>query len=173
MNHNHPHQKLHIFFDAEGTLYVPRKAHDYSEFWSGHQTINNAKKIFKLDKDALKLLTRLKNEKIPMYVVSQHKKELLIELLEYFGIKDFFTDVLVTSEKGKRIEQLAKSKQIPLDKCLMIGDRYDLDIAPVLEVGGAALLIDREYNQYTPAPRIKNYDEVLKLITTGQYERSS
>ena len=154
-------------------MYVPKKDHDYNEFWCGHQTLENAKKIFKLDNDALELLLRLKTEKIPMYVVSQHRKELLIKLLEYFGIKEFFTDVLVTTEKGKRIQQLAKAKQIPLDKCLMIGDRYELDIAPVLKIGVNALLIDREHNQYLHVPRIKNYDEVLKLINTDQDEKSS
>jgi len=146
----------HVFFDAEGTLYVPKDGHSYADFWDGEHTLERAKKIFKLDNGVVVLLERLKKAGIPSYIVSKHREELLIELLEHFGILNYFDEVLVNGDKGDRIKEIAKSKKITLNNCTMLGDNYYHDVLPALRIGANAFIVDRDYNREARGPRIIN-----------------
>jgi FMN phosphatase YigB (HAD superfamily) len=171
----HPYPHPHIFFDAEGTLYVTKKGRHYSEFWEGERTIENAKRIFELDKTMHKLLEMLKTKKIPMYLVSKHDHEqLLLELLEHFDVKDYFQEILLNGDKGQRIRELANRKNIPLNHCYMLGDQYNLDIEPVQKVGAKAFLVERKHNRHYSGQKVADNKTFLNLVweqmTTNETE---
>ena len=79
-------KNLHLFFDAEGTLYETKNNYEYIDFWNGEHSLERAKKIFRLNDEIKIVLDKMKKKGIPMYVVSKHEEELLPELLLYFGI---------------------------------------------------------------------------------------
>ena len=156
--------KYHIFFDAEGTLYIPKNNFSYNDFWDGEHTLKRAKKTFKLDNGVKDLLKKLRKANFPMYIVSKHNYELLHNLLSHFKIKYYFTEIFINGNKGKRIKEVIKKKKISKNYCIMIGDIYELDILPVIKIGIKAIIINREYNTHIQAPRINNYNELLKLL---------
>lgn len=157
---NNNENNINIFFDAEGTLYVTRKGFTYSDFWK-EPDLNRAKKMFKLDKNVLKVLRYLRERKVPMYIVSKHNKKLLIALLSHFGIQEFFEEILINGDKGQKIKALANQRNIPINSCIMVGDCYELDIKPTVREGIRSLLINREYNKMSNVPRVKNFEDLL------------
>ena len=68
--------------------------------------------------------------------------------LKAIGIDDLFTDIvgLDTCHKSKPArEPFLKGLEIlgePPEKCVSIGDRYDIDIATPLELGMRGVLVD-------------------------------
>jgi FMN phosphatase YigB (HAD superfamily) len=165
MRKNNTNKQPHIFFDAEGTIYVTKKNHHYKDFWEGKRTIKEAKRIFKLDKNMQKIMEQLSSWNIPMYLVSKHDHEdLLLDLLEYFDVKKYFQEILVNGDKGERIKDLAVQQKIPLSQCIMLGDRYELDIEPVLKAGAMAFLVQREYNSHYTGPNVTDRQMFLDLV---------
>ena len=160
---NHP--KFFIFFDAEGTLYIPKTGHSYSDFWDkGPHSLERAKNIFKLDRKAKAVLRELRKLGIPMYIMSIHDETILPGLLNHFKIKHFFEDILINGDKGARISTYTINHQIPTNRCIMVGDRPEIDIIPVKMEGISTILIDREYNKDFITSRINNLDDLIKLL---------
>lgn len=155
---------IYLFLDAEGTLFLPKKGLSYLDFWDGERTLDKAKEVFELDPSTIKVLEELKRMGITMYIVSKHEEAVLPSLLEHFGIRKFFKEVLINGDKGLRIKKQAAADGIPLERCLMVGDMYSLDIAPCLREGIKCYLLDRKYNRKENAPRLKSLYELLKVI---------
>ena len=152
--------KPHLFFDAEGTLYITRNDRmKFKDFWDGDHTIERAREMFTLDSGVKELLEYLSKENIPMYIVSKYHKDLLPELLEHLEIRSYFTEVLINGDKGERIEEYLVKNNIDRRKCLMLGDMYDLDIEPVRDRGIFAILVDRYYNRNHEGPRMGDFNE--------------
>lgn len=151
---NSEQMKQHIFFDAEGTLYVTNEGKDYNDFWNGEHTLERALEFFHLDEGMIEFLTYLKRSGYVLYVVSKHIDELLLGLLEYFGITDFFNEIMINGDKGQRINDYISRRNISPEECVMFGDHFDLDIDPVIRVGVDAILVSREYNRNVDAFRV-------------------
>jgi FMN phosphatase YigB (HAD superfamily) len=156
-------EELTIFLDAEGTLYVPKNKGSYKEFWKA-PSLKRALEMFRLDDDVLTLLKKLRKKKVPVYVCSMHKEAILLGMLEEFGIKHFFKEILINGDKGRRIKEVARRARIPLGSCIMVGDRYDLDIEPTMREGIRSYLIDRWYNRDFKVPRIGSLLDILEII---------
>ena len=156
--------KTYLFLDAEGTLFLPKEGLSYLDFWAGEHTLERAKDVFELDPATVEVLEKLRKMGITMYVVSKHEEAILPSLLEHFGIRKFFKDVLINGDKGQRIREQAAADGIPLDRCLMVGDMYSLDIAPCLREGIKCYLLDRKYNRKENAPRLKSLRELLRVF---------
>jgi len=154
---------LNVFFDAEGTLFNPKPGFTIEDFWS-NPSLERAKRIFELDSHTREVLEYLKANNIPAYIVSLHEESILPGLLEFLGIKDYFIRILINGDKGRRIRELADQEGIPIESCVMVGDRYELDIQPTAREGIRGFLLDRPYNQGPDAHRIRTLDEILKLL---------
>lgn len=139
--------EAHIFFDAEGTLYVPKSGYTYSDFWMGEQSIERAIEIFQLDIGIKEMLKNLKEDHKHLHVVSKHKEDLLPGLLDSFGILDLFETIIINGNKGERIKEFIDKNDIAKDDCAMFGDTFDIDIKPVEKQGIRSYLVDRDYNR--------------------------
>ena len=156
---------MNIFFDAEGTLYVPKKGFTCSDFWKGEKTLERALEIFELDGGVKEMLEKFKDLK--MYVLSIHIKELLEKILSHFGIIEYFEDVLVIElgeSKAERMKEYSNQNNILLQDCMMIGDTYIFDIKPMKDIGVKALLVNRSYNTEYDTQRIMNITDICGEI---------
>lgn len=135
----------YLFFDAENTLYIPKKGKDIKQFWNeGEQTLRRAREFFILAEETRDVLERLKARGFTLLVVSWHKEELLRQMLDSFGILDFFEDIIVNGHKGRRIKRYLGERGLGNEEALMIGDNPHVDIYPVLSEGIDAVLLTRQ-----------------------------
>ena len=123
------------------------------------------------------LLQELHNKKYKLAIATSKPEGFTLEILEHFGIKNFF-DVVVGStldnkfsEKSDIINCTLKQLQ-PSSKaeCLMIGDRkFDIEGAKACGIDCAAVLYGfgnmNEFQQYKPQYIVETVNELRKLIT--------
>ncbi len=134
-----------VFFDAEGTLYRPKRGKSYEDFWEcGEHTLERAKEHFELNHCVAGILMMLKGRDYLMAVVSKHKDHLLPELLEHLGIDEFFSEIMIGNEKGPMMLNYLKERGIRRADAVMVGDTYDLDIAPAEKMGIRGIHLDGE-----------------------------
>jgi len=150
----------HVFLDAEGTIYVPRKGHTQYEFWAGETTPEKALEIFELDAGAAEAIRQLRKYAETLCVVSLNHRPILEVLLRKFGIWDAFDEVIVNGNKGKRIKDYLRSHNFRADQAIMVGDMPKIDLRPVWNAGIESILVDRYYNQGVPAERIRGIAEL-------------
>ena len=143
----------HIFLDAEGTLYVPRRGRSRWDFWE-NPSAEAAVDFFELDKGVRQALDQLRGEVDTICVVSRNSELILNALLDKFGIRDYFDEIMVNGHKGRKIEDYLKKNGFRKEQSLMVGDMPSLDIMPVRESGVEAILVDRSYNRSVAAERI-------------------
>ncbi len=156
-----------VFFDAEGTLYLPKLGHSYREFWEGGEpTLERAARIFQLDPDAPGVLRALRRQGVRLVVASKHREALLRSMLIHFGIWHLFDAVLVGDEKGVLVADYLRERGLRKDDAVMIGDRPHLDVHPVEAAGVRAYLLRREHNaREGGAYRIWALWDVLRLVS--------
>jgi len=149
----------HIFLDAEGTLYVPKHGRSRWEFWA-NPSPEGAEDFFELDsgvEDALRLLRRKAHT---LGLVSWNSEPVLRALLRKFNLHDFFDCILINGDKGKRVESYLRRNGLSKDEAIMVGDMPNLDLYPLRRAGIDAILIDRDYNWYVKAEKIKGIHEL-------------
>jgi len=149
----------HVFLDAEGTLYVPKDGRSRWEFWA-NPTPQQAVEFFRLDDGVAEALETLRNEVDTLCLVSRNTEPILTAVLEHFGIRDYFDSVMVNGDKGKRISRYLEEHGLSKDEAVMVGDMPALDLQPVLRAGVYSILVDREYNRWANAERIKGVREL-------------
>jgi phosphoglycolate phosphatase-like HAD superfamily hydrolase len=149
----------HIFLDAEGTLYVPKDGRSRWAFWS-RPSPAEAVEFFKLDDGVVDALERLRSEAETVCVVSLNSEPVLDAILDHFDIRRFFDDVMVNGDKGKRISQYLERNCLDKSDAVMVGDTPSLDLYPVLRAGIHSLLVDRVYNRWARAERIRGLSEL-------------
>jgi phosphoglycolate phosphatase-like HAD superfamily hydrolase len=149
----------HIFLDAEGTLYVPKDGRSRWAFWS-RPSPAEAVEFFKLDDGVFDALEKLRSEAETLCVVSLNSEPVLDAVLDHFDIRRFFDVVMVNGDKGRRISQYLERNCLDKSEALMVGDTPSLDLYPVLRAGIHSLLVDREYNRWARAERIRGLHEL-------------
>ena len=155
-----PKKYKHVFIDAEGTIYVPRKGHTQYEFWAGEHTPEEALSFFELDAGAAEAIRALRREAETLCIVSLNPRPVLDALLLKFGIRDLFDDVLINDDKGRLIRNYLTKHNLRADRAIMVGDMPRIDLYPVQRIGVEAILVDRYYNQGVPAERIPGLSEL-------------
>jgi FMN phosphatase YigB (HAD superfamily) len=131
-----------VFFDAEGTLYVPKKGRSFDDFWEGGEhTLERALENFELNDGVIETLKELLKKRTKLVVVSVHKEDLLPGLLEDLGVREYFADVLVNGDKGDVMMKYLNDNNIPKENAMIVGDKYDIDIEPARRVGIKGLLL--------------------------------
>ncbi len=143
----------HIFLDAEGTLYVPRHGRSRWEFWM-NPSPGLALDFFELDEGVREALARVRARADRLCLVSRNSPEILHALLDRFGIRGFFDEILLNGNKGRNISRYLSKHALSKDEAIMVGDMPRLDVFPVKEHGIEAILVDRVYNRYADAERI-------------------
>jgi FMN phosphatase YigB (HAD superfamily) len=146
-----------VFFDAEGTLYVPKKGRTFDDFWEGgDHTLERALENFELNQGVEETLGELMKKGHELVVVSVHKPDLLPDLLKGLGIRRCFTDILVNGDKGELMEEYLDEKDVPKDLASIVGDIYDMDIAPAEKVGIRGLLL--------PGPELSEFRDIIHYV---------
>ena len=149
----------HIFLDAEGTLYVPKNGRSRWEFWADPSP-ENAEEFFELDAGVEEALRRLRKKAHTLGLVSWNSEPVLRALLRKFKLREYFDCILINGDKGKRIESYLARNGLRKEEAIMVGDMPKLDLYPVRKAGIDAILVDREYNWYVKAEKIKGIKEL-------------
>ena len=146
-----------VFFDAEGTLYVPKKGKTFDDFWEGGEhTLKRALENFELNRGVEETLGELLKKGHELVVVSVHKPDLLPDLLKGLGIRRCFADVLVNGDKGELMEEYLDRKDAPKENAVIVGDIYHVDIKPAEKVGIRGLLL--------PGSELKEFRDIIHHI---------
>jgi FMN phosphatase YigB (HAD superfamily) len=93
-------------------------------------------------------------------IVSRNSKPILDALLDDFGIRDYFDEVILNGNKGKQIVKYMAERGYDRRDAVMVGDTPMLDLYPVKKAGVEAILVDRPYNRQADAERIKGVREL-------------
>ena len=149
----------HVFLDAEGTLYVPRGGKTTWEFWE-NPSPGHAMEFFELDEGVAEALISLRGRVDSLCIASRNTKPILDALLDDFGIRDFFDDILLNGNKGKQISKYLAERGLDRRDAVMVGDTPVLDLYPARKAGIEAILVDRPYNRMVDAERIKGVREL-------------
>jgi len=143
----------HVFLDAEGTLYVPRHGRSRWEFWT-NPSPELALEFFELDDGVREALVKIRERSDTLCIASRNSPEILAALLDKFGIREFFDEILLNGNKGKNVSRCLSRRGLSKEDALMVGDMPRLDVFPLKEHGIEAILVDRVYNRYADAERI-------------------
>ena len=149
----------HVFLDAEGTLYVPRNGKSRWEFWA-NPSPEAAVEFFELDRGVKESLERLRSQVDTLCLVSRNPEDILGALLDKFGIRHLFDDIMLNGDKGKKIVQYLSRRGLRRDESVMVGDMPVLDLYPVRRFGIEAVLVDRPYNSWAKATRIRGVSDL-------------
>ena len=143
----------HVFLDAEGTLYVPRGGRMAWEFWAD-PSAERAPSFFELDEGVDEALEHLRSMADTLCIVSMNSEPILDALLDEFGIRGHFDEVILNGNKGKQIVKCLRRRGLDIREAVMVGDTPRLDLFPVRKMGVEAILVDRPYNRSVDAERI-------------------
>ncbi len=149
----------HVFLDAEGTIYVPHRGRSTWEFWA-RPSPELAKDFFRLDEGVAEALMSIRGKVDSLCIVSKNSKPVLDALLEDFGIREYFDEVILNGDKGRQISQYLNDRGYDRTDAVMVGDTPALDLYPVRDAGIEAILVDRPYNRGADAERIKGVREL-------------
>lgn len=146
-----------VFFDAEGTLYVPKKGKTFDDFWEGGEhTLERALENFELNDGVIETLNELLTKGHKLVVISLHREDLLPDLLVQLGIREYFANVLVNGDKGEKMVEYLNKRGMPKEDALIVGDKYHIDIEPAQRVGIRGLLLY--------GPELREFRDVLHHI---------
>lgn len=154
-----PRKFRHVFLDAEGTLYVPKGKRSRWEFWAD-PTPEAAVDFFELDERVAETLKSLRDQVDTLCIVSRNTEPILRAILRKHNIERCFDDILLNGNKGKMIETYLRKRGLSKSESVMVGDMPTLDLYPVRRVGVDAILVDRHYNRFARAERIKGIKDL-------------
>ncbi len=163
----------HVFLDAEGTLYVPKRGRSTWEFWADPSPAY-ARDFFELDEGVVEALESARGMVDTLCIASKNTKPILDVLLDDFGIRGYFDEVLLNGDKGRQIARYLRKRGYDRADAVMVGDTPVLDLFPVRDVGVEAILVDRPYNRWADAERIKGVRELpswLRIADLAEWTR--
>lgn len=162
----------HIFLDAEGTLYVPHRGRSTWEFWADPSP-EHAKDFFVLDEGVREALVALRGRVDSLCIASKNSRPILHALLEDFGIDECFDDIIINGNKGRQISRYLAQRGLDRRDAVMVGDTPELDVFPVRRAGIEAILVDRPYNRWADAERIKGVRELPTWLRIADLAEAS
>jgi len=175
-------KKKIIFFDADGTLWYPKKTKRLENpkwIHHAHKDVRKLRKELTLVPNAKKTLSKLKKFGLKTVVLSvsplppREAKERLVGNLKHFGILKYFDQVYATKKymesKGEHMLKIIKKYNLKKGEALMVGDIYLWDFASAKKAGIKAVLFEHKYD---PKPhhynkvkaKLKDFEEVLKYV---------
>ena len=154
-----PKRFRHLFLDAEGTLYVPKGRRSRWEFWADPSP-EAALDFFELDAGVKEALRSLRSQVDTMCIVSRNTEPILKAVLGRYGLSELFDDILLNGDKGKKIARYLRERGLRKEESIMVGDMPTLDLYPVRRAGIDAVLVDRDYNRFAKAERIRGIGDL-------------
>ncbi len=119
--------------------------------------------------DAKELLENLKN-RYKLVILSNGDGKQQRKKIEYTGLNQYFSDIVISSEVGyskpeKEIFDIAcKMINLKPENCIMIGDKYKVDIEGSLNAGMYGIWINRKKEQSNYEYQIKELKELTKYL---------
>lgn len=108
-------------------------------------------------------LNQLRAAGIPLVAMTNSPLPTTENVLARLGLRDRFDEVIASVEKPYGLARFLQRVEQP-KRALSIGDNFVNDIEPVLQVGGAALYIDRHAtglgSEYSRCDRVRSISEV-------------
>ncbi|MFD4636694.1 HAD family hydrolase [Lentzea sp. NPDC058436] len=120
------------------------------------------------DEDVLRELARLR-EVVPIVLLTNNTRSAMTEILDKVGVgADGFTAVFSSEDSRDTPKPHTGAFQVVLDRCGVlaehtwsIGDRVDIDIAPLRRLGGSGIAVDG------PADLPAAVDHLIGLVRRG------
>ena len=167
-----------IFFDADGTLWYPKKTkrNRYPVWIYKDKRYKKYKQHLELIQDTLSTLEKLKSLGITTIILStsphptKKAHQILMKKVNHFNLNHLFDEVHATKEvpssKGEYIEKILKERGSSKKSALMVGDSYKWDYSSAQSKGVDAFLIQTKYekNIVDKSHSIKKLSDVLTLI---------
>ena len=119
--------------------------------------------------DAKEVLESLKS-KYKIAIISNGDGKWQRKKIEYTGLNKYFSDVVISSEAGysnpeKEIFNIAcKMVNLKPENCIMIGDKFKVDIEGALNVGMQAIWVNRKKEKLNYRFQIKELSEITKFV---------
>ena len=119
--------------------------------------------------DAKEVLEYLKN-KYKLVILSNGDGKQQRKKIEYTGLDKYFSYIVISSEVGyskpeKEIFEIAcKMVNSKPENCIMIGDKYKVDIEGSLNAGMYGIWINRNKEQSTYEFQIEELNELIKYL---------
>lgn len=119
--------------------------------------------------DAKEVLEYLKN-KYKLVILSNGDGKQQRKKIEYTGLDKYFSYIVISSEVGyskpeKEIFEIAcKMVNSKPENCIMIGDKYKVDIEGSLNAGMYGIWINRKKEQLTYEFQIEELNELIKYL---------
>lgn len=118
----------------------------------------------------LEVLEMIKNKDGLNFIVT-HRDKTTYDYLKYYGMLDYFTDIITIEEANHRkphtdlFDQIIEKNGIQPSKCLSIGDR-DLDIIPSMALGLKTCLYNPKKlkNALDVSYEISHYSQLKRII---------
>lgn len=123
--------------------------------------------------DAIEVLNYLRGRGYKMFIITNGFKEVQHEKIRNSGLSPYFSKVFIsevikTPKPGKEIFEYAiKSTNAKKDRCIMIGDDWDVDIQGALSFGIDAIHISRKKNGYdfsTQKNTVYRFEDLKSII---------
>jgi len=147
-----------VFFDADGTLWYPKKT-KYKEkprwVYLLPGGLKEHKKHFIIIPTVLATLRKLRKMGIVTVLLSTHPfppkvaAAMIKEKVKHFKVKELFDEVHATRDhyesKGEFMVRILKKRKIPKSQALMVGDNYRWDYRSAKIAGIDAVLIESDY----------------------------
>lgn len=127
------------------------------------------KRNWMLFNDSEEVIKELKS-KYKIAILSNGDGNYQREKIQEVGLNKYFSDIFISGELGfekpkKEIFQIASKKiGIPLENCVMIGDKYKVDIEGSINAGMNAIWVNRKNQNINYKYQIKEIIELRKYL---------
>ena len=126
---------------------------------------NEYEKNWKLFDDAKEILENFKN-KYKLAIITNGDSNQQRKKIKYTGLNDYFSDIFISSEVGyskpeKEIFEIACKKiNLNPENCIMIGDKYNVDVEGSLNVGMHGIWVNRNREDITYKFQVEELSEL-------------
>lgn len=131
--------------------------------------LNIYEKNWILFDDVKEVLEKLK-DRYKLVILSNGDEKQQRKKIEYTGLNKYFSDIVISSEVGyskpeKEIFEIAcKMINVKPKNCIMIGDKYKVDIEGSLNAGMHGIWVNRKKEQLSFEYQIKELNELSKYL---------
>ena len=119
--------------------------------------------------DAEEILDYLKN-KYKLAIISNGDTDQQKRKIQFTGLDKYFQDIVISSEVGyskpqKEIFEIAcKRINLEPEKCIMVGDKYKVDIEGSINTGMKGIWVNRKKEQLSYEYQIEELNELTKYL---------
>ena len=126
------------------------------------------KKYVAYDTDVVNSI-KILSEKYKLVILTDAPKVWALNVLDYIGIRDYFTNVFTGGEDVRKSTGGAHQRLINLLRldprmCIFVGDEVGNDLEPAKDLGMETILISEEKPISSKHNQIKDFKDILQVI---------